>query len=49
MKKNQTDFKEQKKPKRIVLTKVNPQMTEEDIFESLMLAFRKQGITVKND
>ena len=35
------------KTEKLVLTKVEPDMNEEEIFQNLMKAFKKQGIRVK--
>ena len=35
------------KTKKLVLTKVEPDMNEEEIFQNLMRAFKKQGIDVQ--
>ena len=35
------------KTKKLVLTKIKPDMNEEEIFQNLMKAFKKQGIRVK--
>ena len=39
--------KTKEKPKKRVLTKVEPDMSSEEIFKNLMRAFKRQGIEVK--